>query len=139
VGAALILRVRPGQGLGEFELGMTRAEVVARHPTGREFVKNPSYPPVLYYADEDVLLHFDNERVALIEAGGNSRAEFRGIDLLNRPLLHVVDALQSLGLTVSRDSDGAEVESLGVGLYAPGQLIEGIAVHPISTSQAITS
>ena len=127
----MVLEVRAGLGVGPFVLGESRAQIAVTAGAGKELVKVPGYPPVLVYEDLGVLLHFSGESLSLIEVGGRAQAAYDGIPLLHRPLREVIRDLSRRGIDVDRDEQGAEATAIGLGLYAPVEIVEGVAVSPI--------
>jgi len=74
-------------------------------------------------------LHFsDDDRVREIEAGGDADVVLSGVQVLRRPLSEVLSDLGNAGIALP-DLDGAEAPSLGVGLYAPDEEVEGVIVY----------
>ncbi|MGH2445066.1 MAG: hypothetical protein ACRDGD_03405 [Candidatus Limnocylindria bacterium] len=119
-------------GLDQIELGKNRAEIEAILGEGKEFEKVAGFPPVVMYPELGVLLHFEKGALAAIEAGGTGDVSYHGVTLLRRPLLDVVHDLEGLGLEARRDENGADIGTIGLGLYAPGDDVEGITVYVTS-------
>ena len=134
----MVLEVRPGHGVGPFLLGQTQKQIARTAGSGKELVRVPGHPAVLVYEDLGVLLHFSSGTLSMIEVGGQAQAAYEGIPLLHRPLRDVMRDLTLLGIDVDRDAQGAEAKGIGLGLYAPGETVDGVAVSPAPPIERVT-
>lgn len=126
------LQVQPGRSIGPVRLGMSRSDTLAI-PGAVEFGKGPRPDHARSVSLQSLHLHAhfsdETDQVIEVEAGGDADALLGNIALLRRPLQAVLSDLRSYGLDVTEDPDGADAPSVGLGIYAPAGVAEGVIVY----------
>ena len=138
-----VYEIRPGDGIGPVEIGMSRAEATrAMKRTGRavdSFARFPAEPPVLAMERNSFQVYFDHaDRVSGIEVMGLPRdgqsqglepefkALYAGVDVFRTPAKRLVEVVsrRAKAQPVIEEGGGAvEFPALGVGLWR--EVVEG--------------
>jgi len=83
-------------------------------------------------AFDDIGLHlyYDNDgRLEFIEGFEPVDITFRGISFLNRDVTSVIRDMSAIGFNETRSDAGVKFRDVGIALYAPSGVVEGVAVH----------
>ena len=114
----------PGQGIPGLRLGDNIAAVRERFGEPRIFRRTSDAPEMTdYFASSGMLVTYgQDQNVTSIEMTHPSNPTIRGVPLLGRPLIQVLDDLAQAGISAATDNDGAVIAGWRVGLYAPSDV-----------------
>jgi hypothetical protein len=116
-------------GSTELKLGDPRAAVRERFGEPRTFRRTPDAPETDQFVEAGLLVTYDNdERVTFIEFTPPASPTIAGVTMVGRCLGDVLAELRDREVIVEKDPDGAVVLAWNVGLYAPGERVEGVSV-----------
>jgi hypothetical protein len=114
------LLIRPNEGVGEINLGMSRTEVRALLSEEPRSKTTDTSLGADFFASLGLLVHYsENAQVEAVELGSPAAVELLGRSLLGSPFIEVHDWLRSLDPRLQRDVTGATSFRFGVGLFAP--------------------
>lgn len=114
------LVIRPNEGVGPINFGMSRDEV--RHLFAEEprIKASEGRVPSDYFSSIELLVHYaDDQTVEAIEIGGGGDVEFLKAQLLKRPFQEVVSWMRTMDRRLQIDDTGFTSLRFGVGVYAP--------------------
>jgi hypothetical protein len=116
-------------GSAELKLGDPRAAVRERFGEARTFRRTPDAPETDQFVDAGLLVTYDNdERVTFIEFTPPASPTVAGVTMIGRSLRDVLAELRDRDVIAEADPDGAVVPDWKVGMYAPGERVEGVSV-----------
>ena len=83
-------------------------------------------------AFDDIGLHLyydDDGQLEFVEGFEPVDITFRGIRFLNRDVTSVVQDMNAIGFNQTRSNDAVKFPDVGIALYAPSGIVEGVAAH----------
>jgi hypothetical protein len=123
----------PHIGLDNLHFGMSRSEI--RGLLGTEFTEfrktEFSENTTDSYEGEGIHCYYDRDnKLNLLETFLPCSAELGGISLISRSVSDVIEELGLLGHNAIERRGSYRFESIGVAVYAPSTIIEGVSVFP---------
>ena len=94
------------------------------------FAKDGDENEIDSFDDTGLHLHYDNDgRLEFVEGFEPVDITFRGIRFLSRDVTSVIRDLSAIGFNETCSDAGVKFPDVGIALYAPSGVVEGVAAH----------
>lgn len=118
----MIFLIKPGEGVGPVEFGMSPEE--ARYALGEGWVSFKRTPvseyPCDYFESLGVFVYYTaSAQVEAVEFTDSAEVMYEGVNLLQMPFDKLKDLLQKKERGLEVEVDGITAYDLGIGVYAP--------------------